>query len=134
MTIINQKADSIGAISSALCLIHCIATPFIFIAQTSLSACCSATPSWWGFIDYLFLVISFFAVYHTSNATVSKWVKPSLWLSWGLLLFVIINEKVAWFSFSEYVIFIPTISLIILHLYNRKYCKCNVDKCCVHKG
>ncbi|ALJ05968.1 hypothetical protein APS56_12865 [Pseudalgibacter alginicilyticus] len=134
MIFINRKADSIGVISSALCLIHCVATPFIFIAQTGLLTCCSATPSWWGLIDYFFLGISFLAVYHTTNTTVSKWVKPALWLSWGLLFLVIINEKTTWFSFGENIIYIPTISLIVLHLYNRKYCKCDIDKCCVHKG
>lgn len=133
MVFTNQKADSIGVISSTLCLIHCVATPLVFMAQTSLLACCSTTPAWWKFLDYVFLLISFLAVYRSANTTASRWIKPALWLSWCFLFFVIINEKTAWVPLNESFIYLPTISLIGLHLYNRKYCKCSTDKCCVHK-
>lgn len=134
MILIKQKADCIGAISSALCLIHCVATPFIFIAQNSLFNCCDEVPSWWKFIDYFFLIISFIAVNRTVQTTSSKWIKPSLWVSWAFLFVVIINEKIAWLPLSESIIYIPAIALIVLHLYNRKYCQCKSDKCCTNEG
>ncbi|WP_084817543.1 MerC domain-containing protein [Formosa agariphila] len=127
-----QKADRLGAVSSILCLIHCIATPFIFMAQTSLLTCCSSTPGWWKLTDYIFLAISFLAVYCSTHTTANTWIKPALWISWSLLFFIIINEKATWVSLQENVIFIPTLSLILLHLYNRKYCKCDTDTCCIH--
>ncbi|QVY65211.1 MerC domain-containing protein [Polaribacter sp. Q13] len=135
MTFTNQKADHIGAIASSLCLIHCVATPFIFIAQSSVLACCSTTtaPSWWKFIDYFFLVISFLAIYRSTETTANNWMKPSLWFSWLLLFVVIINEKIALLSIPESAIYIPAIALIILHTYNRKYCQCKTDKCCSHE-
>ena len=134
MILINQKPDSIGAISSTLCLIHCVATPFIFIAQSCTMTCCDGTPSWWKFIDYFFLVISFFAVYRSTQTTSNKWIKPALWFSWFTLFIIIINEKAAWFPLNEKAIYLPALALILLHLYNKKYCQCNTTKCCTNEG
>lgn len=133
MILTNQKADSLGAMSSTLCLLHCIATPFIFIVQSSTLTCCTKAPTWWGFIDYFFLVVSFLAIYKTAKTTSSNWMKPALWFSWCLLFVVIINEKITWFSFNENLIYVPAVALIVLHTYNRKYCQCNTNKCCIHE-
>ena len=134
MILIKQKTDIIGAIASTLCLTHCIATPFIFIAQSSAMVCCESAPVWWSGIDYFFLVISFFAVYRSTQTTSSYWIKPFLWLSWSLLFIIIMNEKTAWFSLSEQAIYFPALALIALHLYNKKYCQCNNNKCCTNEG
>lgn len=131
MALITQKSDSIGAISSTLCLIHCTATPLFFMIQGGVSACCSATPIWWKSLDYVFLLIAFVAIYFSAKHTVKPWMKYALWISWGALFFVIINEKMVWFSLHENLIYLPTIVLIGLHLYNRKYCKCQANQCCV---
>lgn len=133
MILTKQKPDNIGAIASSLCLVHCIATPFIFIVQSCSIACCSETPVWWSTIDYLFLIISFFAIFQSTKTTTSKWIKPALWFSWTLLFGIILNEKLAWISLSESAIYIPAILLIGLHLYNRKYCQCSSKTCCVNE-
>jgi uncharacterized membrane protein len=133
MIILKQKTDLIGAITSTLCLMHCIATPFIFIAQSSAMVCCESAPVWWRLIDYFFLVISFLAVYRSTQTTASYWIKPFLWLSWSVLFIIIMNEKIAWFSFSEQAIYFPALALIALHLYNKKYCQCNTTNCCTHE-
>ena len=133
MIITNQKSDNIGAIASTLCLIHCIATPILFIAQTCSITCCSATPIWWRSIDYFFLIISFFAIYRSTKTTTSNWIKPALWLSWFMLFIIIINEKMAWFNFPESLIYVPALILIALHLYNRKYCQCKTTNCCTNE-
>lgn len=133
MIFINQKPDILGTLASSLCLIHCVATPFIFIAQSCSITCCEATPIWWKAIDYLFLVISFFAIYYATQTTSSKWVKPALWFSWFTLFIIIINEKVAWFPLNEKAIYLPALALILLHLYNKKYCQCNTTKCCTNE-
>ena len=54
--------DKIGIISSSLCMIHCMGTPFIFIAKACTTTCCSNAPTWWLMIDYLFLIISLFFI------------------------------------------------------------------------
>lgn len=133
MVFTKQKLDELGAVASGLCLIHCVATLFLFIVQSCSVGGCIETPVWWKFIYYIFLVISFFAIYRSTQTTASKWIKPALCMSWGLLCLIIINEKIAWFSIPEYGIYIPAIALITLHSDNRKYYHCNTNKCCTHE-
>ncbi len=133
MLVIKQKPDTFGSLASALCLIHCIATPFLFISQTCALTGCSETPIWWQFIDYLFLAISFVAIYWTTHTTTINWIKPLMWLSWLALFTVIINEKLKWLSIPETVIYIPAFALIATHIYNRKYCGCHKKSCCTNE-
>ncbi|WP_092853596.1 MerC domain-containing protein [Algibacter pectinivorans] len=131
MIVLKEKPDILGTIASALCLVHCVATPFIFIVQTCNVTCCEVAPWWWQSIDYIFLIISFFAIYWSTKSTAVKWIKPMLWLSWLLLVLIILNEKLLFFSLPDSAIYIPALALVILHLYNRKYCQCKSHKCCV---
>lgn len=125
-----RKYDSLGALASGLCMIHCIATPFLFIASACTVSCCSATPLWWQWIDYAFLGISLFAVINASKSTVNKFIKYGLWISWiGLFLFLL-NAKFLWFSLSINLKYIPALSLVSLHIYNLRFGKCKKDECC----
>ncbi len=125
----QAKADTLGIIASSLCLIHCIATPFLFIAKACAATCCSATPSWWKWIDYLFIIVSFIAIYFATKNTTKKWMKIALWSSWIVLLFTIVNESFTLIPLPESFIYFPTLSIVLLHLYNYKYCNCKEDTC-----
>ena len=125
MILVNQKPDNVGAIASTLCLLHCISTPLIFIAQAGSLNCCSAPPTWWKLIDILFVIISFFAIYNSTRTSSSKLMKASLWFFWFLLFFIILNEKIAWLSLNENLIYFPALALTVLHLYNRKHFQTN---------
>jgi len=131
MLITKQKPDNLGAIASSLCLVHCIATPFLFVVQTGVSTCCDAAPSWWKMLDYFFLVISFVAIYWSTKTSSIKWMKPLLWINWFILLAIILNEKLEIMALPEASIYLPAFALIVLHLYNRKHCRCNKNSCCV---
>ena len=125
-----RKYDSLGALASGLCMIHCIATPFLFIASACTVSCCSATPLWWQWVDYAFLGISLFAVINASKSTVNKFIKYGLWISWiGLFLFLL-NAKFLWLSLSINLKYIPALSLVSLHIYNLRFGKCKNDECC----
>ena len=125
-----RKYDSLGALASGLCMIHCIATPFLFIASACTVSCCSATPLWWQWIDYAFLGISLFAVINASKSSTNKFIKYGLWISWiGLFLFLL-NAKFLWFSLSINLKYIPALSLVSLHIYNLRFCRCKKDECC----
>jgi hypothetical protein len=116
---LTYKEDLIGASSSFLCLIHCLATPFIFLVKSSAAVCCSDTPTWWQAMDYIFLVVAFFAVVHVTNNQRSKeWMKFSLVVSWLGLLLVTLNSTYFLFHISNELAYIPAISLVCLHLYN----------------
>jgi len=130
MNLILNKSNDIGIIASLICLVHCIATPFLFVAKLFADSCCKATPTWWTSLDYLFLFIAFFAVYQSAKMTAKKWVRLGLWLSWLVLFMVIINEQIQLYALSENAIFLPTLSLISLHIYNRNFCQCKTEKCC----
>jgi len=121
-------------VSFTLYLLHCIATPFLFIVQAGSASCCDGPPEWWKFMDYVFLGISFLAIYWSAKTTTIHWMAPMLWSSWALLLVIILNEKLEVLPLPEAAIYLPAIALSTLHLYNRKYCKCKTDKCCVNEG
>ncbi len=127
----QKKSDLIGAFASGLCLLHCVATPLLFIAQTCSATCCDSSPTWWQWIDYLFLIISFVAIYRSNQTTSKAWIGKALWISWLLLFFFIINERLELLPLPEFAIYIPALALISLHFYNQKYCKCNNN--CIHK-
>lgn len=125
-----SQPDLLGATASSLCLIHCAATPFLFVAKTCSATCCSAAPLWWKFIDYLFIVISFIAIYYTSRSSTKNWVKVALWGNWALLAILILSESFAPGFFPESLIYFPAVAIIGLHYYNLKYCKCADEACC----
>ena len=130
--ILEQKSDTLGALASSLCLIHCLATPLIFIGHTTSVHQCHAAPVWWRAIDFIFLAISFIAVYNSSKHTTKKWIRYAFWFCWGLLAIVIFMERLEWVHIPEPVLYILAFSLSCLHIYNRKYCQCSEDTCCVN--
>lgn len=128
--IARPNADSIGAAASFLCLVHCVVTPFIFVAQVCTASCCETAPDWWKWVDYFFLVVSFFAVYRSAATTSRYWMKLALWISWEALFLMILNEHFGWATLPSWAIYIPALALVFLHLYNWKYCRCEEDTCC----
>jgi len=59
-----------------------------------------ALPPWWELIDYLFLAVSFYAVFHSSRHNGSMPVKISLWFFWALLaVAVIFGPAVHWMAY-----------------------------------
>ena len=125
-----QKPDVLGILASGLCMIHCMATPFLFVAKACSASSCAEAPLWWRFVDYAFLVISFIAIYYTSKNSTKKWVRFALWICWVLVLASILNESVNTDIIPSHFIFLPAFSIVGLHYYNLKYCSCKADKCC----
>lgn len=127
--ILSKRSDSVGAFASGLCLAHCIATPFLFALQP-LAVSEEAAPLWWKSLDYIFLAVSFLAVYWSAIKTSKNWMKYALWISYGALAFAILNEKFELLHLGELSVYIPAASLIVLHLYNKTYCQCVDDTYC----
>jgi multidrug transporter EmrE-like cation transporter len=129
MKVALYKADSIGALASSLCLLHCLATPFLFMAQSHLAHHSDTTPYWWQVIDLIFLAISFLALNQSTKSSTSKPIRYSLWISWFFLCTLIINEKMALYPLPEVALYVVAILLTSLHLYNLKYCQCQSENC-----
>lgn len=135
----NTKSNLIGALASGLCLIHCLATPLIFVAQATAAHHHHDhhhhDMGWWSGLDYLFLVISSIAVYYSAQNTSLKWMPLALYSSWVALSLLILNEKLHLIHLPHEMIYIPTLSLIGLHVYNTRYCNCEDDEdCCVSEN
>lgn len=124
-----SKPDIFGATASTLCAIHCLAAPMLFLAQASLSTGHIEIPGWYQMIDYIFLTVSFLAVFYSVKNSSKSWMRKMLWLTFAVLFSAIINETFEVFHLGEAAVFIPAFSLSGLHLYNRKYCQCQ-EECC----
>ncbi len=133
MNILNltSKSDIIGATASIMCFIHCLATPFLFVAYSNAALIEATHPWWWGILDIVFLAISFFAVFWSASHTSKWWVKNAFWILWVLLAGLILNEKWEIAHVPEALIYLPTLGLVFLHLYNQRYCQCGDENCCV---
>ena len=103
---------------------------FFFIVSACSSACCNNAPTWWQWMDYMFLAISFFAIQNSSKSSSKEWVIQGLWINWSVLLFFIINAKLGWFYIMPNLKFLPAFGLVFLHMYNMKYCQCETKECC----
>ena len=123
MRIILKNSDIFGAISSSLCLIHCVSTPLLFII-----------PFWWSGLNYVFIIISFFAVYSSARKTSRKFMKPFLWIGYLLLSYLILNEEFGILHIPEFANYIAASNLALLHVYNYKYCQCQDEECCTNKN
>ena len=128
MKISTIHPDNIGATFSTLCVIHCFATPFLFITQSYMLV----VPGWWQALNYVFLVLSFFAVYKTSQNSSNQIVKTLLFVFWGILASLLISEEFELFHLPEFITYITGLTLAGLHIYNKKYCQCDDDECCVN--
>lgn len=133
MKILNftSSSDIIGASASAMCFIHCLVTPFLFVAYSNTVIIENTYPWWWGILDIVFLLISLFAVYWSTYNTSKQFIKYTFWTLWILLSLIIINEKWEIVHVAEVFIHLTTLGLVFLHFYNRRYCQCENDKCCV---
>ena len=130
MVLTTKNSDYIGAIAGVLCIIHCIITPLLFLINAELATKQALFAL--QFIGYVFLIISFFAVYRSALNTTNNTVKVLFFLLWGALLFLILNESFGAFRIAETFTFISAFYLSALHIYNIKYCQCKDENCCTN--
>ncbi|MDC3301222.1 MerC domain-containing protein [Flavobacteriaceae bacterium] len=124
MNISLRKPDTIGAIVSTLCVVHCLLTPLLFVAQSYTATHSHEAPFWWKNLDYLFILISVIAVYESTKKSTNKLIKAGLWMSWIMLFLLILNEKLVWIELDEIITYSVALTLSILHIYNLNYCQC----------
>lgn len=108
-------SDIVGIITSSICIVHCILTPFIvvlfpYIIKENYEA-----------LNYFFLVIGFISMFLSVKSTKFNLVKYLLIYFWiQLCLSILLEEKSIVFSFLMY---FSSFGLIISHVINLKYCK-----------
>ena len=131
MRLLLEKSDTFGAIASFLCMAHCILTPFVIVALQAYAVNgYEINPFWWQNLDFLFIIISFIAIYQSTKNSNNISIKYALWINWFALFFLILNEKTEWFSLAEIITYIVAFTLASLHIYNLNYCQCKSEECC----
>ena len=130
MTLTTKNSDYLGAVAGILCIIHCIITPLLFVINAELAT--KSTLLALQVIGYMFLIISFFAVYKSAVNTTNNVVKVLFFVLWSFLLLLILNESFGVFKIAETFTFISAFSLSALHIYNLKYSQCADENCCVN--
>ncbi|MBT4232193.1 MAG: MerC domain-containing protein [Flavobacteriaceae bacterium] len=133
MNISLRKPETIGAIVSTLCVVHCLLTPLLFVAQSYTATHSHEAPFWWKNLDYLFILISVIAVYESTKKSTNKLIKAGLWMSWIMLFLLILNEKLVWIELDEIITYCVALTLSMLHIYNLNYCQCETENCCNNK-
>ncbi len=132
-SLFQQNSDQIGSIVSILCMLHCVATPYLLLSYTASSVLVLhvESPVWWGYIDSILLILSVVAIYWSSKNSNSNWIIAGLYFNWIFITLLILNEKIELILLAEWLIYIPALSLVALHQYNSKYCACYDNSCCV---
>lgn len=132
-SLFQQNTDQIGSIVSILCMLHCVATPYLLLSYTASSVLVQhvESPVWWGYIDSILLILSVVAIYWSSKNSNSNWIIAGLYFNWIFITLLILNEKIELILLAEWLIYIPALSLVALHQYNSKYCACYDNSCCV---
>ncbi|MEO1258341.1 MAG: MerC domain-containing protein [Bacteroidota bacterium] len=120
-----EYSDWLGVAASGLCAIHCALTPLLFAAKPILEGTMGEHVHGhflWAAMDYIFLVLSFLAVWysarHTTHATL-KWV---LWAAWAAFALGLLSESLelplgSWFMYAG------SITLVIAHIKNYHHCQ-----------
>ena len=132
MQLTKNISDKIGVLASITCMVHCAITPLIFIAQICSQSCCSQAPLWWRSLDYVFLVVTFFAILQTNKKHNSLNLKYLFWFCWVFLTLSILNESLMLVSITHHVKYIPALAIVFLHIYNIRHCSLQGEECCVH--
>lgn len=133
LKLISLKPDIFGAAASTLCVVHCILTPFLFLFNGAIYTKLNKTTFLWSNLDFIFILISFLAIYRSSQTTSKAFMKYALWISWTCLFSLILNEKIFLFSIPGYLTYISALSLASFHIYNLKFCQCKSENCCAKK-
>lgn len=111
-----KKFDIIGIVSSGLCLVHCLITPLLLTTQSLLLKFSEN----WEYLDYVFVIMSFVAVYFAANHTHSKSIAILLWIFFTLFLFSMIFQHD--FDWLIYIAYGSSMALAITHIINIRHC------------
>ncbi len=123
-------SDWLGASASGLCAIHCTLTPILFAAKPAIASTMGEhghAHGMWAALDYIFLVLSFVAVWYSARNTTHTTFKWVLWVALAVFTFGLLSEPLE-LSFGKWFMYAGSIALVITHIQNYRYCqKCEVE-------
>ena len=109
-------SNCLGIAGSFLCLIHCLASPLLMIIGMNFLL----NP----YVKYIFLMMSFGAIYDATRHNTDIKTASFLWVSFTIFLFsTLFMEEFEWLHIISY---ISSVLVIIGHIINLIKCKkCN---------
>ena len=130
-TKITHNSDIIGMVSSFLCLLHCIAMPFV-LAFYSFQDIGHKHSSHAGHVhahahgafnwDYFFVLLCLLAVWSSArNQHATPLLKGALWGFFAMFSIGILFETYA--PFFQYLGYIASLGLILSHWQNYRVCR-----------
>lgn len=131
MRITLKNSDNLGFLSSIVCFIHCLITPFFYITFAGIFNQNEFIIYSWKGINAIFLFVSLIAVNRSTKKTKSKIIKPIFWISWSFLFLILLNEEVNLIDLPELLSYISALNLAGLHVYNLNFCGCKDENCCI---
>lgn len=112
-----KNSDSIGIISSFLCLIHCISLPILISIQPVTAEFIHEDLE---FLEYIFLGVSLIAVYFSTRSPhVTRQIKIAFYIIFTLFaLGIFFEEQLAWLTYLAYA---GSAGLIVMHVINLRH-------------
>ena len=105
-------ADKLGAISAFLCILHCLSVPTLLTLGINFLN----NPV----VAFLFILIAFISIFKVTKKRLKEPISIFMWISFfGFVISIIFEEKAPLF---EYTMFLFSISIILGHIYNMRYC------------
>jgi len=125
-----EYSDFLGIFASGLCAVHCAITPIFFLSKPLLehsNELHSHGNLFWSALDYVFLILSFIAIWYSSKHTSHKNIKTIFWVAWCIFTLGLISEKID-FEYGLWLTYLGSIILVIAHIINYRHCrKCKVN-------
>ena len=115
MKITIKNPDYFGVITGGLCILHCIATPLLFISNAKLAG--HVTPIEWQLLNFVFVALSFLAIRNSAKNSSNPTVKVLFYVLWVILFGLILNESIHVFNLPELATYASAFSLCFLHVY-----------------
>jgi len=113
------KADYLGITGSVLCIVHCVATPFLLLTVTWLRN--DTLRSGFLSLDYVFVAINALAVFSATRHATTPAIKIVLWGSLTLFAGCLLLEEVSpLFGYGTY---LASAGLIGGHIVSIRYCQ-----------
>jgi hypothetical protein len=91
----------------------------------------STAPGWWQPLNFVFLLLSFLAINRSIKNSSNQLIKVLFFIFWSILAFLLISEEFEILHLPEVITYATGFSLAFLHIYNKKYCQCADEECCV---
>ena len=121
------RSDILGVTASGLCAIHCTITPILFAAKPVMEGTLGEHAhgsAFWALFDYVFLILSLVAVWYSARHTSLTSIKWVLWAAWLVFAFGLLSEPLE-IPYGKWFMYAGSITLVIAHLQNYRYCQKN---------